>query len=457
MEVAPISKNRESLACVFALLLVAGILAPIMLHHSVSTPVKPRPGTELMFRAARTGKLEQLEALAGQGVDVNATRPDGQTVLHVAAENGHAGCVKWLLENGARVNARANDGSTPLHLAAQMGRDDVVERLIGFQADPNIRDRWGNTPLHVALLETDSRTETAREDTGKVLIWSGTDLTIRNNDGETALNASAARYGALFESMLDKGADPFTRDKNGDTPLHHIVQNKENEMSRRVQSLAGLLIARGVPINSRNLAGETPLHRAADTGNTRAVDFFLSSGANPRLRDNEGRTAFETPGWKEHQMAVLLVPVTLTLCGLFLTAVLVKGTLQKSRRRALIYAVLMTLGSALIPALMLRIVDEPYFFIPLTIEAGLVLSTLTFAQKMVVRCYSRSARMGNCVTGILCVLGFGAFLLTPLVILDVLPAGWWSSRLTTTVLSAGVAAGAAAAWRGFHSEAVGRS
>lgn len=454
---APISKNRESFVSIIAFVLAAGILAPILLRDSVSVPAKPRAGTEWMFKAARTGKLGELKALAGRGANMNVKRSDGQTLLHVAAENGRTDCVKWLIEHGASVNARANDGSTPLHLAARMGRDDVVECLLDFQADPNMRNRRGNIPLHAALLETDSRTEVGREDTGKLLIWLRTDLTLRNNDGETALNATATRYGALLESMLDKGADPFTRDKNGDTPLHHIVQNKENEMSRRVQSLAGLLIARGVPINSRNLAGETPLHRAADMGNTRVVDFLLSSGADPRLRDNRGRTAFETPGWRGHQLAVLLVPLTLMLSGLMLTAEVVRLALRKSSRRALVYAVLMTLGSTLLPALMLRIVDEPYFFIPLTIEAGLVLSTLTFAQKMVVRCYSRSARMGTCVTGILCVLGFGAFLLTPLVILDVLPAGWWSSRLTTTVLSAGVAAGAVAAWRGFHSEAVGRS
>ena len=54
--------------------------------------------------------------------DVNAKNEDGETVLRVAAEKGHASVVALLLKaKGVRVNAGDNYGETPLFTAAREG------------------------------------------------------------------------------------------------------------------------------------------------------------------------------------------------------------------------------------------------------------------------------------------------------------------------------------------------
>jgi ankyrin repeat protein len=52
-----------------------------------------------------------------------------------------------FLENGADVNARNRDGETPLHIAAQEGHRGVFELLLQNDADPNALDKKEKKPI----------------------------------------------------------------------------------------------------------------------------------------------------------------------------------------------------------------------------------------------------------------------------------------------------------------------
>ena len=82
---------------------------------------------------------------------VNETNEDGETPLHLAADNGNVKIVKLLLAFGADVNGKDNDGSTPLHRAVQSSSAEVVEALLAKGADIDARNSDGNTPLKAAL------------------------------------------------------------------------------------------------------------------------------------------------------------------------------------------------------------------------------------------------------------------------------------------------------------------
>ena len=63
--------------------------------------------------------------------DVNAKNEDGETVLCVAADKGHASVVALLLKaKGVDVNDGDESGETPLYIAARKGHASVVELLL---------------------------------------------------------------------------------------------------------------------------------------------------------------------------------------------------------------------------------------------------------------------------------------------------------------------------------------
>ena len=58
--------------------------------------------------------LEAVIAAVDLGADVNQVNAEGDTALHVAAENEHTTVVQFLVESGAEINAKNGIGLTPL-------------------------------------------------------------------------------------------------------------------------------------------------------------------------------------------------------------------------------------------------------------------------------------------------------------------------------------------------------
>ncbi|KAI4294127.1 ankyrin, partial [Schizophyllum commune Tattone D] len=77
--------------------------------------------------------------------DIECTDPLGQTLLHIAADNGHLGVAELLLERGARIAARSKQQETPLTRAAFNGQEDVVRLLLDKGADIKDCDEDGYT------------------------------------------------------------------------------------------------------------------------------------------------------------------------------------------------------------------------------------------------------------------------------------------------------------------------
>lgn len=58
-----------------------------------------------------------VDLLARHGVDLEARTPEGNTALHLAADQGHAGATMALVEAGANIQARNDAQETPIVLA----------------------------------------------------------------------------------------------------------------------------------------------------------------------------------------------------------------------------------------------------------------------------------------------------------------------------------------------------
>ncbi|WP_029149968.1 ankyrin repeat domain-containing protein [Microbacterium indicum] len=87
-----------------------------------------------LFDLARAGD-ESLLAYLDQGVDADLTDAKGDTLLMLAAYNGHAALVAGLLAAGADPNRLNDRGQSPVAGAVFKGAEDVVAALVAAGAD----------------------------------------------------------------------------------------------------------------------------------------------------------------------------------------------------------------------------------------------------------------------------------------------------------------------------------
>jgi ankyrin repeat protein len=110
-------------------------------------------------------------------------------------------------------------------------------------------------------------------------------------DGEASLLSRYCRYSvadpmAMF--LLRHGAKPDTLvSPAGRTALHVAAAYYACE------ELCDALLKAGANINARTKDGASPLMLAAQSAKLRLVNFLLENGANPKLKDNKGQTAYE--------------------------------------------------------------------------------------------------------------------------------------------------------------------
>jgi uncharacterized protein len=98
-----------------------------------------------LFGMARDGDARRLAAFLDAGVDADLANHKGDTLVMLAAYQGHTDAVRVLLAHGADPN-RVNDrGQTPLAGAVFKGEEGVVRTLVAGGADPE-----AGTPSAVA-------------------------------------------------------------------------------------------------------------------------------------------------------------------------------------------------------------------------------------------------------------------------------------------------------------------
>lgn len=271
---------------------------PAVLHHldggeSPNGLCDEKTGETLLFVAAQNGHDQVCQQLiaAGAFAYVNKGRfLDAATPLHMAAGKGHSLVVQALLA-GRAVPDRADShaGRTPLFYAASRGQYDAVHLLLDAGSDPNWLDQQGVVPLYVAAQN------------GKALVM---DLLLRAGalvDGVTSTVASgtrrkgapafiplhaAAKHGHFdcVQCLLSNKADPRLETASGQTALHIAAQNGQREI---VKLLARACVA---AVNHVAADGTTALAVASSAGHAPCCELLLHCRANPDIPDNRGVT-----------------------------------------------------------------------------------------------------------------------------------------------------------------------
>ena len=138
-----------------------------------------------IYEAALNGQSAEVMKKLEEGVNVNATDPDGRTALMYASFNGYTEIMEKLIQKGASVNYCDSFGRTALMFASSGPYPAAVKLLLTNQADPDIFDKDEHfTALMYAAAE--GQLEVVR-----LLLTFKADPTLKDVDGDNALTFAA--------------------------------------------------------------------------------------------------------------------------------------------------------------------------------------------------------------------------------------------------------------------------
>jgi ankyrin repeat protein len=107
----------------------------------------------------------------------------------------------------------------------------------------------------------------------------------RSQDLNTKLtDAARSRDTAEVRKLLEDGANPNAKDKNGRTPLMEASSGGYTDTVR-------VLLEKGADVNATDMVGWSALFWAAFSRRTETLRTLVAKGADVNLKDNEGRTA----------------------------------------------------------------------------------------------------------------------------------------------------------------------
>jgi ankyrin repeat protein len=237
----------------------------------------------LLFSAAYTGNLLEVEKLLAKNADIHFKTYLDQTLLHAAAFGGNQAIVQLFLQKGLDVKAIDKSGQTPLHAAAAGRGSGAIDLLIASGADLEAIDRprhdTGQTALNIAA-------ESGNSEAMKALINRG--AKVNNNTFFLVINRleSAKKKQEIIELLL----------KNQPKVPSGLLYSA---VSRGGIEIVKLLIERGADINDPDSYDNTTLLMRILEPNTgispplkpALVKLFLSKGADVNARNKNGATA----------------------------------------------------------------------------------------------------------------------------------------------------------------------
>ena len=226
--------------------------------------------------------------LVAAGVDLQRKGPEGQTLLHASVNSKTL--LRLMLSAGADANATDDHGSTPLHLAGTAASVALLVEDGG--ANINVAQDDGKVPLHCMLSH-------GREKAALKLLEYGPNCKVTDKSGQGLMQSAVRgmREGpSLIAVLLDAGADPNERDRDGLTPVHALVRFPRGSAKGREEAI-DVLLRSGADVDARDHAGETPLlMQVAMRPNIEpaslhgALTHLIDHGASLFVRNYRGRT-----------------------------------------------------------------------------------------------------------------------------------------------------------------------
>ena len=196
--------------------------------------------------------------------------------LMTAVRSGNPAILDDVLDASPDLAlARNANGVSAICLATYLGQPAAAQRLARDRHDLDIFDAsvLGWTPRVRDLVSADPDLKQAF-----------------SADGFQPLGyACFFGHHSLFDYLLSVNVDVNTASRNTMSvrPLHSAAAARDPDLALY---MVRALLARGADVNATQQGGYAPLHEAAHRGLSALIKVLLATGADKRLRNDEGNT-----------------------------------------------------------------------------------------------------------------------------------------------------------------------
>jgi ankyrin repeat protein len=207
------------------------------------------------------------------------------TELFTAIKGGDKAAVGRLLERDRElVDARDESGLSPILTALYHGKSDIATAIL--RRGPNL-----------TVFEAAAAGDAAR--VREIVERDATQADAIAPDGYSPLGLAAFfKRREVVRYLLEMGADPRRASRQGGfAPLHSAVAT---DAGARDIEIVRMLLDKGADANARSESGSTPLHTVAFTGDRESLDLLLEHGADPAIKNREGKTAADIARERGH-------------------------------------------------------------------------------------------------------------------------------------------------------------
>jgi ankyrin repeat protein len=216
------------------------------------------------FEAIKNGNPEEVQRLLLSTPGLIREKDDGLSPIMVALYRSETAIAEFIAEKS---------GNLTIFEAAALGKVSQITRQLAHDASlANAYGEDGSQPLGLACYF-------GHYEAAEYLIKAGASInspSLKESNAAPIQLAVANRHERIVSLLLDHGADPNVREKNGCTPLHAAAQNNDLPMIR-------LLLFNGANLTIRSHDGKLPIDFAMEAGHKEAVGL-LKEGITRRLR-----------------------------------------------------------------------------------------------------------------------------------------------------------------------------
>ncbi|XP_071316354.1 ankyrin repeat and SOCS box protein 15-like isoform X2 [Trachinotus anak] len=221
--------------------------------------------------AVKAGLVENVTSLLLHGASPHNTNSKNESPLLLVRANSYE-MTHSLVVHGAWVEQVCRKKWTAMHEAASVGNVDILMLLLRNSGRVNQRDVTGVTPLAVAA-------EHGHFHITEILLNCGSSVNSQACNGESVLlDAAGSGNTDCIQLLLDNGANPNLPSITGHLPIHKAAYAGHYDALKML-----------IPLTNKKAikaAGQSPVHSAAEGGQSQCVQLLLACGFDVNFRMN---------------------------------------------------------------------------------------------------------------------------------------------------------------------------